>query len=57
MEFCPKCGAMMFPSGGVLKCNTCGYSDELENNNSIKLIGNINASDMVENENIKNDKH
>ncbi len=37
--------------------NSDSYEDELENNNSIKLIGNINASDMVENENIKNDKH
>ena len=30
MEFCPKCGAMMFPSDGILRCNTCGYADELE---------------------------
>ena len=31
MEFCPKCGAMMLPNKGVLKCNSCGYSDESSN--------------------------
>lgn len=28
MDFCPKCGAMMGPVDGVLKCNSCGYSEE-----------------------------
>mgnify|MGYP002522992076 CR=1 FL=1 len=28
MEFCPECGAMMFPKDGVLKCNKCGYDPE-----------------------------
>ena len=32
MEFCPKCGAMMLPNDGILKCKTCGYSNELEKN-------------------------
>ena len=47
MEFCPKCGAMMLPSGGVLKCNTCGYSDELENNNSYEVSEEIKAKETV----------
>ena len=28
MEFCPDCGAMMFPKDGVLKCDKCGYDPE-----------------------------
>lgn len=28
MEFCPKCGATMFPVDGVLTCNTCGYCNK-----------------------------
>ena len=31
MEFCPKCGAMMLPKEGVLTCNSCGYSEDLSN--------------------------
>ena len=29
MEFCPECGAMLLPTDGILKCNSCGYSNEL----------------------------
>ena len=31
MEFCPECGAMMLPNKGVLKCNSCGYTESYEN--------------------------
>ena len=30
MKFCPECGAMMLPNKGVLKCNSCGYSESSE---------------------------
>lgn len=32
MEFCPDCGAMMFPKDGVLKCDKCGYEPKEEMN-------------------------
>ncbi|MBP3792091.1 MAG: transcription factor S [Methanobrevibacter sp.] len=47
MEFCPKCGAMMLPSDGVLKCNTCGYSDKLEDNNEYEVSREIKAEETV----------
>ncbi len=27
--FCPKCGALMYPSGGKLVCKKCGYSEDI----------------------------
>ena len=50
MEFCPECGAIMFPSGGILKCNTCGYSNELEDDNSYKVSEEIKETE----DNVKN---
>ena len=47
MEFCPKCGAMMFPSDGVLKCNSCGYSDELSNTNEYAVSRKVEAEETV----------
>ena len=47
MEFCPECGAMMLPSDGVLKCNSCGYSNELSDNNEYKLEREVEAEDNV----------
>ncbi|WP_458454592.1 transcription factor S [Methanobrevibacter sp.] len=47
MEFCPKCGAMMLPSDGILKCNTCGYSDEAGNTDSYELSRKIEAEETV----------
>ena len=41
MEFCPECGAMMLPNNGVLKCNSCGYSDESSDNKEYKVSGKI----------------
>ena len=37
MEFCPECGAMMLPNNGILKCNKCGYSNELDNTKDYKV--------------------
>ena len=45
MEFCPKCGAMLLPSDGILKCNTCGYSNELEDNNSYEVSEEIKETE------------
>ena len=45
MEFCPKCGAMMLPSDGVLKCNTCGYSDEL--GETVKYVEDLEPGEGV----------
>lgn len=27
MDFCPRCGSMMLPRGGILKCTSCGYDE------------------------------
>ena len=47
MEFCPKCGAMMLPNDSILKCKTCGYSNELEKNDMYEVSKEINAEDNV----------
>lgn len=47
MEFCPECGAMMLPKEGVLKCNSCGYSKDSENEGSYKLQGTIEEHETV----------
>lgn len=47
MEFCPKCGAMMLPSDGGLKCNSCGYSDELSDNTAYELKREVEAGETV----------
>ena len=47
MEFCPNCGAMMLPSDGVLKCNSCGYSNELSNKNEYEVSKKVEASETV----------
>jgi DNA-directed RNA polymerase subunit M len=47
MEFCPECGAMMLPNDGVLKCNSCGYSNELSDNDEYKLEREVEAEDNV----------
>ena len=48
MEFCPECGAMLLPNGdGVLTCNSCGYSEELADNNEYEVSANIEASENV----------
>ncbi len=47
MEFCPECGAMMLPNNGVLKCNKCGYSNELGNNKEYEVSRDIKAEETV----------
>ncbi|MBR1611644.1 MAG: transcription factor S [Methanobrevibacter sp.] len=47
MEFCPECGAMMLPNNGVLKCNKCGYSNELNVNAQYEVSKEINAEETV----------
>ena len=47
MEFCPECGAMMLPNNGVLKCNKCGYSNELNDNAQYEVSKEINAEETV----------
>lgn len=49
MEFCPECGAMLFPKGGVLKCNSCGYSNETIDENEYNLKKEIKAGNTVTN--------
>lgn len=47
MEFCPECGAMMFPNNNVLKCNSCGYIKEDSDNNDYKVSKKIEAEETV----------
>lgn len=49
MEFCPECGAMMLPNKGVLKCNSCGYSDESSDNSDYKVSGKRETKETVTN--------
>ena len=47
MDFCPKCNAMMFPVDGILTCRTCGYTDELADNESYEVSREIKANETV----------
>ena len=47
MEFCPECGAMMFPNGNILKCNGCGYTKEDSNNNDYTVSKKVETEDNV----------
>lgn len=47
MEFCPECGAMMLPNNGILKCNKCGYSNELGDTNDYEVSEDIKAEETV----------
>ena len=47
MEFCPKCGAMLLPNNGILKCNSCGYEEDLSNDSEYEVSGKINESENV----------
>ena len=49
MEFCPDCGAMLFPKDGVLKCNSCGYSNETIDEEEYNLKKEIKAGETVTN--------
>ena len=49
MEFCPDCGAMLFPKDGVLKCNSCGYSNENIDEDNYNLKKEIKAGETVTN--------
>ncbi|AMD16668.1 hypothetical protein TL18_00615 [Methanobrevibacter sp. YE315] len=45
MEFCPKCNGIVFPTkDGILKCNNCGYSNELKEED----IGKFEFSKKIE---------
>lgn len=47
MEFCPECGAMMLPNNGVLKCNSCGHSKNLGDNNEYAVSEEIKETESV----------
>src|SRR5256885_7173274 len=32
--FCPKCSSLMFPAGGKVHCNSCGYERSLSGKDS-----------------------
>ena len=49
MEFCPECGAMMFPNGSDLKCNSCGYVKEDSDNTNYTVSKKIEAKETVTN--------
>ena len=49
MEFCPDCGAMLFPKDGVLKCKSCGYSNEKIDEKEYNLKKEIKAGETVTN--------
>lgn len=46
MEFCPKCGAMLMPKDGILKCS-CGYKKELEEENEYKVSEKVDSKNNV----------
>lgn len=46
MEFCPKCGSMLLPINGKLKCR-CGYELEIADKNEYKVEGEINPQNEV----------
>ena len=47
MEFCPKCGAMLLPKDGVLKCNSCGHEKNLSDNDQYEVSEEIKESDNI----------
>ncbi len=47
MEFCSKCGAMLLPKDGILKCNSCGHEENLSDNNDYEVSEDIKESDNV----------
>lgn len=47
MEFCPECGAMLLPRDGILKCNTCGYEQNLADEKAYEVSGEITEHDTV----------
>lgn len=47
MEFCPKCGGIVTPSNGELKCSTCGEVIEAQNNDSYKISREIKSKETV----------
>lgn len=47
MEFCPKCGAMMLPKDGTLKCNSCDYEKGSSDNNDYKVSREIKETETV----------
>ena len=47
MEFCPECGAMMLPNNGILKCNKCGYSNELDDTQEYTVSEDVKAEETV----------
>jgi DNA-directed RNA polymerase subunit M len=49
MEFCPNCGAIMLPKDGVLKCNSCDYSADSQDDESYKVQGTIDEHETVQN--------
>lgn len=49
MEFCPKCGAMLMPKDGILKCK-CGYESKVskeEMDDQYKFEGETNPENKV----------
>ena len=47
MEFCPECGAMLLPNDGILKCNSCGYEENLSDDSEYEVSGKINEIENV----------
>lgn len=49
MEFCPKCGTVMFPQDKQFKCKQCGYESKVtkELANKYKVSEEVNTKENV----------
>ena len=49
MEFCPKCGTVMFPQGDCFECKKCGYKLDItkESMSKYEISENVKSSDNV----------
>lgn len=46
MEFCPKCGSILIPNNGKLKCK-CGYESNLDNEDEYTVKDKVFSEDTV----------
>jgi transcription factor S len=49
MEFCPKCGTVMFPQGDCFECKKCGYKLDItkESMSKYEISEKVKSSDNV----------
>ncbi|AEG19285.1 transcription factor S [Methanobacterium paludis] len=49
MEFCPKCGTVMFPQGDCFECKKCGYKEDItkESMSEYKVSEKVKAKESI----------